>query len=103
VTDLVFAALADRHRRALLDRLRERDAQTLTDLCDRLPMTRQAVTKHLGVLERAGLIRVRREGRTRVHTLDPAPLREVSTWLWQYADRMDDALARLATYLEENP
>ena len=102
VTD-VFAALADPHRRALLDRLRERDGQTLTDLCDRMPMTRQAVTKHLRVLADAGLVRARREGRTSVHSLDAAPLHDVSTWLWAYADLMDDALIRLRTYLEENP
>lgn len=99
----VFAALADPHRRALLDRLRERDGQTLTDLCDRMPMTRQAVTKHLVVLGEAGLVRVRREGRTRVHSLEPAPMRDVSAWLWAYADLMDDALVRLRAYLEENP
>jgi DNA-binding transcriptional ArsR family regulator len=103
MADLVFAALADPHRRALLDRLRERDGQTLTDLCDRMPMSRQAVTKHLTVLTDAGLVHVRREGRTRVHTLDPAPLRDVSAWLWSYADLMDESLNRLRSYLEENP
>ena len=71
----VFVALADPHRRALLDRLRERDGQTLTDLCDRMPMSRQAVTKHLRVLGDAGLVRVRREGRTRIHSLDPRRFR----------------------------
>ena len=101
--DRVFAALADPHRRALLDRLRRRDGQTLTDLCDRMPMSRQAVTKHLRVLGDAGLVRVRREGRTSVHSLDAAPLQDVSAWLWAYADLMDDALSRLRTYLEENP
>jgi DNA-binding transcriptional ArsR family regulator len=102
-TDQVFTALADPHRRALLDRLRVRDGQTLSDLCERMPMSRQAVTKHLRVLGDAGLVQVRREGRTRVHSLDPAPLRDVSDWLWAYAELMDDALNRLRTYLEENP
>jgi DNA-binding transcriptional ArsR family regulator len=101
--DRVFAALADPHRRTLLDRLRRRDDQTLTDLCDRMPMSRQAVTKHLRVLGDAGLVRVRREGRTSVHSLDAAPLHDVSAWLWAYADLMDAALNRLRTYLEENP
>jgi len=79
--DAVFKALADPTRRILVEELAERDGQTLFELCVRLisrrglEVSRQAVAKHLDVLERAGLVEVRREGRYRLHTLDRAPLR----------------------------
>src|SRR5262245_35820352 len=101
--DRVFHALADPHRRTLLDRLRRHGDQTLTQLCDRMPMTRQAVSKHLTVLGQADLVRSVRQGRTRVHTLNPEPLRDVDRWLSTYAELWDDRLVRLRTYLEENP
>lgn len=77
--DPLFRALADPTRRALLDVLVERDGQTLFELCSRMAglgitSTRQAITQHLAVLEEAGLVRVRREGRYRLHDLDPTPL-----------------------------
>jgi len=81
----VFKALADPTRRAVLDELVERDDQTLFEICARLAtkhglaMSRQAVSQHLDVLEQAGLVRTRREGRYKLHTLDPAPLREIAT------------------------
>jgi DNA-binding transcriptional ArsR family regulator len=103
VQDQVFQALADQHRRVLLDRLRQRGNQTLTELCAEMPMSRQAVSKHLTVLGRADLVRVQRRGRTRVHTLNPQPLREVNRWLADYARLWDDRLDQLRTYLEENP
>jgi DNA-binding transcriptional ArsR family regulator len=103
VVDLVFQALADPHRRDLLDRLRSQGDQTLTQLCVRMPMTRQAVSKHLAVLGQADLVRSRRQGRTRVHTLNPAPLRDVTTWLTSYTRLWDDRLDHLRSYLEENP
>jgi DNA-binding transcriptional ArsR family regulator len=80
----VFKALADPTRRAILDELQERDGQTLFELCVRLiskhglSSTRQAVSQHLDVLEDAGLIATRREGRYKFHDLDTAPLREIS-------------------------
>ncbi len=84
----VFHALADPTRRLLLDELAARDEQSLFELCGRLAMghgvtlTRQAVSQHLAVLEDAGLVRSRRAGRTRLHTLDPEPLRDlVDRWL----------------------
>ena len=84
----VFKALADPTRRALLDELTERDGQTLFELCGRLAMkhglgsSRQAVSQHLGVLEDAGLVTTRREGRCKHHHLDPTPLRPIVTrWL----------------------
>jgi DNA-binding transcriptional ArsR family regulator len=80
----VFKALADPTRRALLDELHERDGQTLYELCARLisrhglSSTRQAVSQHLDVLEAAGLVRTRREGRYKFHDLDTAPLKAIT-------------------------
>ena len=82
--DEVFRALADPTRRAILDELADRDGQTLFEICARLVMrhgigsTRQAVSQHLDVLEAAGLVRTRREGRYKFHELDTAPLRHIS-------------------------
>ncbi len=84
--------MADPTRRAILDELQERDGQTLFELCVRLTSrhglgsTRQAVSQHLDVLEAAGLIRTRRDGRYKFHELDTAPLREVHE-RWPLADR----------------
>ncbi len=80
----VFKALADPTRRAILDELQERDGQTLFELCTRLisrhgfSSSRQAVSQHLDVLEAAGLVRSRREGRYKFHELDTAPLRTIT-------------------------
>ena len=82
--DDVFKALADPTRRAILDELQERNGQTLFELCGRLisrhglSSTRQAVSQHLDVLEAAGLVRSRREGRYRFHDLDTSPLRAIA-------------------------
>lgn len=79
----VFKAIADPTRRALLDELTERDGQTLFELCSRLAMkhglasSRQAISQHLDVLEDAGLVTTRREGRYKFHHLDTSPLREI--------------------------
>jgi DNA-binding transcriptional ArsR family regulator len=72
--DAVFRALADPTRRALLDRLRERNGQTLGELCGPLAMARQSATQHLGVLEAASLITTVRRGREKLHYLNPVPL-----------------------------
>jgi DNA-binding transcriptional ArsR family regulator len=84
----VFKALADPTRRAILDELAERDEQTLFELCGRLavkhdvPSSRQAVSQHIDVLVRAGLVVTRREGRYRFHTLDGRPLERLADrWL----------------------
>ena len=69
--DEVFKALADASRRSLLDRLHARSGQTLNDLCDGLAMTRQAVTKHLAILEAANLVTTLRHGREKLHYLNP--------------------------------
>jgi DNA-binding transcriptional ArsR family regulator len=80
----IYKALADPTRRAILDELRQRDGQTLYELCVRLitshglGSTRQAISQHLDVLEAAGLVRTRRQGRFKFHDLDTAPLREIA-------------------------
>ena len=82
--DEVFKALAEPTRRAILDELADRDGQTLFELCARLTMkrgissTRQAISQHLDVLEAAGLVRTRREGRYKFHDLDTTPLRNLA-------------------------
>lgn len=100
---LAFEALADPTRRALLDRLRDGRRLSLGELASTLPMTRQAATKHLDALRRAGLIRITRHGRQRLHELQPAPLREVADWLAPYAAAWDERLQRLERHLEEHP
>lgn len=91
----VFKALADPTRRAILDELTERDGQTLFELCGRLATkhgmgsTRQAISQHVDVLEAAGLVRTRREGRYKFHHIDTTPLREI-TARWAAADRKED-------------
>jgi len=83
--DEVFRALADRSRRELLDRLRADNGQTLSDLCDRLNMTRQAVSKHLGILEEANLITTVKRGREKLHYLNPVPIREIGErWIGKF-------------------
>ena len=84
----VFKALADPTRRTILDELSERDDQTLFEICSRLTTrhglgsTRQAISQHLAVLEAAGLVRTRREGRYKLHSITPEPLRLISDrWL----------------------
>ena len=99
--DAVFVAVADPTRRLLLERLRHRGAASIQDLGAGLPMTRQAVTKHLDVLRDAGLVRVRRDGRERLHELEPAPLQEVDDWLRPYAEAWDERLAALRRHLGE--
>ena len=90
----VYRALADPTRRAILDELSERDGQTLFELCSRLAMrhqlalTRQAISQHLDVLEAAGLVRTRREGRYKFHDLDTAPLATL-TDRWLRPDRTE--------------
>lgn len=80
----VFKALADPTRRIILDELAQRDGQSLFELCSRLVMqhgstsSRQAVSQHLAVLEDAGLVLSRREGRTKIHSLNTEPLREIT-------------------------
>ena len=100
--DLVFRALADPTRRHLLDRLYERDGRTLTELESELEMTRFGVMKHLRLLEEAGLVVTRREGRQKLHFLNPVPIRLIhDRWIDKYTERQVSALADLKSELEE--
>ena len=100
--DLVFRALADPTRRHLLDRLYERDGRTLTELESELEMTRFGVMKHLRLLEEAGLVVTRREGRQKLHYLNPVPIRLIhDRWIDKYRERRVSALAELKQDLEE--
>ena len=99
--DLVFKALADPTRRFLLDRLFVRDGRMLTELESELEMTRFGVMKHLHVLEEAGLVVTRREGRTKLHFLNPVPIRLIhDRWIDKYTERRASALAELKRELE---
>ena len=100
--DLVFRALADPTRRYLLDRLYARDGRTLTELESGLEMTRFGVMKHLKVLETAGLVVTRWQGREKLHYLNPVPIRLIhDRWIDKYTERHVTALADLKTALEE--
>ena len=100
--DAVFKALADPGRRQLLDQLRRKNGQTLTDLCGQLDMTRQAVSKHLAVLERANLVASVRRGREKLHYLNPVPLHEIyERWIGKYERHRLQALSDLKKNLED--
>src|SRR3954465_10294128 len=98
----VFKALADPNRRLLLDRLHERDGQTLLELQGYLPMTRFGVMKHLRLLEDAGLISTRKVGREKFHFLNPVPIQQVyDRWVSKYARPWAKAVVGLKYALEE--
>jgi len=100
--DEIFKALADPTRRGLLDRLFQRDGQTLSELEARLPMTRFGVMKHLRVLEDAGLIVTRRRGREKLHFLNAVPIRLVhDRWVSKYAEPWVATLSELKNTIEE--
>ena len=97
----VFRALADENRRALLDRLFENNGQTLGELCGGLQMSRQAVSKHLAILEAANLVSTRKVGREKLHFLNPVPIHDVAQrWVAKF-ERLHLALSDLETRLEE--
>jgi len=99
--DHVFKALADPSRRFLLDLLFARDGRTLTELESELEMTRFGVAKHLKVLEEAGLVVTRREGREKLHFLNPVPIRLIhDRWIDKYTERHTSALVDLKNALE---
>lgn len=100
--DPVFKALADRTRRLLLDRLYQRDGMTLGELEAEVPeLTRFGVMKHLGVLEQAGLVVTRRQGRHKHHYLNPVPIRVIyERWIDKYRAREAAALLDLKSQLE---
>ena len=100
--DEVFKALADASRRSLLDRLHARNGQTLNDLCDGLAMTRQAVTKHLGILEAANLVTTFRHGREKLHYLNPVPIHQIGErWIKKFERAKLTALSELKRQLEQ--
>jgi DNA-binding transcriptional ArsR family regulator len=94
-SDLVFAALADPTRRAVIGRLAQ-EPLSASALAGELPVSRQAVAKHLAALDRAGLVRSHREGREQLYRLDPAPLGDAMAWIASVGGQWDDRLARLA-------
>src|SRR6059058_4896211 len=100
--DEVFKALADPTRRRLLDRLRADNGQTLGELCKRLAMTRQAVTKHLALLETANLVVTVWRGREKLHYLNPVPIHEIAErWIGKYERHRLQALSDLKKGLGE--
>ena len=101
--DAVFKALADASRRKLLDVLFKQNGQTLSELCEHLDMTRQAVTKHLVLLEEAKLVSVVWRGREKLHYLNPVPLQEIyERWIGKYERHRLQALSDLKKGLEKN-
>jgi DNA-binding transcriptional ArsR family regulator len=99
--DPVFKALADRSRRLLLDRLRAQNGQTLGRLCSDLAMSRQAASKHLKILEAANLVVTRRQGREKLHFLNPVPIHEIaSRWIEPFEHQRLKALSDLKQQLE---
>ena len=99
--DKVFKALAAPERRLLLDRLHAENGQTLGQLCERMGMTRQAVTKHLKLLEEATLVVTIRRGREKLHYLNPMPIHEIGErWIGKYERGRLRALAELKAKLE---
>jgi DNA-binding transcriptional ArsR family regulator len=99
--DLAFAALADPTRRAIVQRLTRGHAR-VTDLAGPFDMSLNAVSKHLMVLERAGLVRRERRGREHFLTLRPAPLREVARWTGKFQKFWTDRLDALAAHLDDD-
>jgi DNA-binding transcriptional ArsR family regulator len=101
--DDVFKALADASRRDLLDRLRRKSGLTLSALCEGHDMSRQAVAKHLALLEAANLVVARKQGREKLHYLNPVPIHEIyMRWIGKFEQGRIAALHNLKTALEEN-
>src|SRR3954463_12964855 len=99
--DRIFHALADATRRDLLDRLYSRRGQTLGQLADGLPISRQAVSKHLAILEAANLVSVHWQGREKLHYLNPVPIAEiVKRWVGKFEDARIEALTDLKSKAE---
>jgi DNA-binding transcriptional ArsR family regulator len=97
--DSVFSALSDPSRRRLLETLASRESASLTELAAGLPVTRQAVSKHLAVLGEAGLVESARAGRETHYSLTPRPLVEALGWMERIGDQWDERLARLREHL----
>jgi DNA-binding transcriptional ArsR family regulator len=101
--DAVFRALADPVRRQLLDRLRARNGQRLSELCTGQDMTRQALTKHIAILESANLVATQKRGREKLHFLNPVPIQEIADrWIGKYEHSRLRALSNLKKHLEQD-
>ena len=101
IMDEVFKALADASRRELLDRLRADNGRTLNQLCACLDMTRQAVSKHLGILEEANLVATVKQGREKLHYLNPVPIHDIAErWIGKFERHRLQALSELKKGLE---
>jgi DNA-binding transcriptional ArsR family regulator len=99
--DAVFRTLADASRRQLLDRLHRKNGQTLGELCQGLEMTRQAVTKHLAILADANLVATQRQGREKLHFINPVPINEIAErWIGKFERLRLSALSKLKKTLE---
>ena len=100
--DEVFKALADASRRLLLDRLHARNGRTLLELCNGLAMTRQAVTKHLAILEDANLVATIKHGREKLHYLNPVPIHQIGErWIKKFERGKLETLSELKRKLEK--
>ncbi|ANN67546.1 ArsR/SmtB family transcription factor [Bordetella bronchialis] len=100
-TDLLFKALADPSRRKLLDLLHAHDGRTLNELCAHLDMSRQGVTQHLALLEAANLVATQRQGREKLHFLNPVPLQEIyERWIAKFEKPRLKAISDLKRRLE---
>jgi DNA-binding transcriptional ArsR family regulator len=101
--DKVFKALADASRRQLLDRLRTKGGLSLSELCEKHDMSRQAVTKHLVLLEAANLVVAVKRGREKLHYLNPVPINEIyMRWIGKFERPQVQALFNLKQALKEN-
>ena len=101
--DFIFKALADISRRTLLDALCARNGQNLNELCEHLDMSRQAVMKHLNILEEANLVVIHWQGREKLHYLNPVPLQETfGRWIAKYEHNRLSALDNLKEILEQH-
>ena len=99
--DAAFKALSDKSRRQLLDRLHNKNGQTLGELCEGLAMSRQAVTKHLGILEAANLVATERRGREKLHFINPVPIFDIADrWIGKFERGRLRALSDLKKNLE---
>lgn len=98
-THLVFAALADPTRRGLMEILSSQGSQNTSELASQFPISRQGVTKHLGILEEAELVAVRRQGREAVYQLQPGALLDAVSWIEEVAAEWDKRLDALKDYL----
>jgi DNA-binding transcriptional ArsR family regulator len=101
--DAVFKALADESRRQLLDRLHKKNGQTLGELCEGIAMSRQAVTKHLAILEEANLVATQKRGREKLHFINPVPINDIAErWIGKFEQNHLAALSALKQSLEED-